>query len=125
MVLKVVDDGLFRDIEIGEGEMFLLPGASYSPEGVRGRKLTPALSSSGNTPHNPCRFADTIGLVVERVRPEGSIGAVPLLSRQPVPFSLSPLTNPDPSSSQTPSSGTARTRAPTRRRTSSTRSRST
>lgn len=40
----------FRDIAIREGELFLLPGG---------------------VPHNPIRFADTVGLVVELSRPQG------------------------------------------------------
>jgi 3-hydroxyanthranilate 3,4-dioxygenase len=47
MLLKTVQDGRIVDIPIREGEMLLLP------PGV---------------PHSPQRFADTVGLVIERRR---------------------------------------------------------
>jgi len=55
MLLKVVDTDHkppFRDIPIREGEMFLLPP---------------------NTPHNPIRFANTVGIVLEQPRPADSV----------------------------------------------------
>jgi hypothetical protein len=72
MLLRVVDDGIFRDIYIKEGEMFLLPSrltlVIYCPS------ICLCDAASGNIPHNPVRFANTVGLVIERVRPKAAIG---------------------------------------------------
>lgn len=51
MTLKIVEDGKHRDVEIGEGEIFLLPAG---------------------VPHSPQRPEGTVGIVVEHVRPEGT-----------------------------------------------------
>lgn len=71
MLLKVIEDGKKRDIQIGEGEMFLLPG-EHQISHTSGRALNRQLA--GNTPHNPVRFADTIGIVLEQVRPADALG---------------------------------------------------
>lgn len=50
MLLKIMEDGRPRDVQIREGEVFLLPP---------------------RVPHSPQRFKNTIGLVIERKRVEG------------------------------------------------------
>ena len=52
MVLKIVENGVFRDIPIRAGDILLLP------PGV---------------PHSPQRFEGSIGLVLERQRREGEL----------------------------------------------------
>jgi len=47
MILRVVDNGEFKDIPIKEGEVFMLPA---------------------NVPHSPQRYEHTVGLVVEQKR---------------------------------------------------------
>ena len=50
IVLKVIDEGVPKDIYIREGEIFVLPP---------------------KIPHSPQRGANTVGLVIEYPRPEG------------------------------------------------------
>ncbi len=50
IVLKVIEDGVPRDVHIQEGEIFYLPP---------------------DIPHSPQRGPDTVGLVIEVKRPEG------------------------------------------------------
>lgn len=47
ITVRIQEDGKAKDIQIKEGEMFLLPG---------------------NIPHSPMRGANTVGLVIEKVR---------------------------------------------------------
>ena len=55
IVLKTIEDGVFRDVTIKEGEILLLPP---------------------NVPHSPRRPAGTVGLVIERQRKEHEIDAL-------------------------------------------------
>ncbi len=55
MVLRVMDEGKPRDIEIKEGDIFLLPP---------------------KVPHSPQRKANTVGLVIEYPRSEGVMDAL-------------------------------------------------
>jgi 3-hydroxyanthranilate 3,4-dioxygenase len=50
MLLRTIQDGRRVDLPVREGEVLLLPG---------------------HVPHSPQRYADTVGLVVERVRRPG------------------------------------------------------
>lgn len=50
IVLKIIEDGQPKDIQIKEGEMFLLPP---------------------KVPHSPQRPVNTVGLVIERYRKDG------------------------------------------------------
>lgn len=54
IVVRIQDEGVIKDIEIKEGDMFLLPG---------------------KVPHSPQRGPNTIGIVVEKVRDAGEMDA--------------------------------------------------
>lgn len=47
ITVKIIDEGVPKDIHLKEGEIFLLPG---------------------KTPHSPQRGANTVGIVIEKVR---------------------------------------------------------
>lgn len=50
IVVRIIEDGEIKDIAVREGETFFIPGG---------------------VPHSPTRPPNTIGIVVERVRPAG------------------------------------------------------
>ena len=52
MILRIMEDGMPRDVEINEGEIFLLPP---------------------RVPHSPQRFKNSVGLVIERKRHENEL----------------------------------------------------
>lgn len=54
ITVKIIDDGVPKDVHIREGEIFLLPP---------------------RTPHSPQRGANTIGLVIERRRADEELDA--------------------------------------------------
>jgi 3-hydroxyanthranilate 3,4-dioxygenase len=54
MVLRIIEDGKPKDVPLKEGDVLLLPP---------------------HVRHSPQRPADTIGMVIERTRPEGDVDA--------------------------------------------------
>ena len=52
MILRIIENSLPKNIEINEGEIFLLPP---------------------KIPHSPQRFINTVGLVIERKRRDGEL----------------------------------------------------
>jgi 3-hydroxyanthranilate 3,4-dioxygenase len=56
MILKIIDDkGILIDVEINEGDIYLLPG---------------------KVPHSPQRKENTVGLVIEYPRSKGMLDAL-------------------------------------------------
>jgi 3-hydroxyanthranilate 3,4-dioxygenase len=74
MLLRLVDGDEFKEFRIEEGDMFLLPGEPTIRHLSNMLDILMLPVVTVNTPHCPVRYADTIGLVMERVRPGESIG---------------------------------------------------
>lgn len=55
IVLKIIDNGIPKDVHIKEGDIYLLPP---------------------KVPHSPQRPANTVGLVIESKRPDGMLDAL-------------------------------------------------